>query len=128
MKLKQITVGKTQLNVKVASTKAQRKRGLMFCDHLPKDQGMLFVYPQKKILYFWMKNTTIPLSIAFIDDNFKIIEIKYGQPNDSSSISSEGLAKFALEVNKGWFHDNNIKVGDKIKLNSNKNVKINIVK
>lgn len=128
MKLHNITVGHTKLKVKIAKTPREQERGLMFVGDLPADQGMLFSYPQEKILSFWMKNTKIPLSIAFIDKNYKIIQIEDMNPGNEESIKSGSPAKLALEVNKGWFNDNNVKVGDKISLKSNKLIKINVVR
>ena len=76
-----------------------------------------------------MKNTTIPLSIAFIDENKKIIQIEDMEPLSEESVKSKEDAMFALEVNKGWFKDNGISVGDLIKIKDcSKSVRINIVR
>ena len=75
-----------------------------------------------------MKNTYIPLSIAFIGSDKKIIEIQDMQPNSEKSVISKKKAKWALETNKGWFKRNNVSIGDKIKFISDKLVKIRVTK
>ena len=99
----------------VAATNEARSKGLMFRKKLGKNEGMLFVYKQKSILYFYMKNTLIPLDIAFIDDNHKIIDIQSMEPLDETTITSNGKAMFALEVNRGFFERIGVKQGDEIK-------------
>lgn len=84
---------------------------------LPEDQGMLFVYKREEMISFWMKNTTIPLSIAFIDKKGVIKEIKDMEPGSRASVRPKKPAQYALEVNRGWFTRNGVKVGDKLKLN-----------
>jgi len=88
---------------------------------------MLFSYPHDRILTFWMKNTTIPLSIAFIDKNKKIVQIEDLVPLSEESIKSNVKVKWALEVNKGWFSKNSIKVGDKVNFSHNK-INIRVLK
>tara|TARA_Y100000114_G_scaffold126436_1_gene122822 strand:+ start:1308 stop:1688 length:381 start_codon:yes stop_codon:yes gene_type:complete len=121
-----IKIGPTKLKIKQAKTTKQQKQGLMNVKHLPEDQGMLFSYPVEKILTFWMKSTVIPLSIAFIDKNKKIIEIKNLKPNDESLIKSSLPAKWALEVNQGWFEKNNVKENDKIVFLPSKKINLKI--
>ena len=129
MKLQHISIGNTKLKVKLALTPREHASGLMYVSDLPKDEGLLFSYPQKQKLAFWMKNTTIPLSIAFIDENKKIIQIEDMEPLSEESVKSKEDAMFALEVNKGWFKDNGISVGDLIKIKDcSKSVRINIVR
>ena len=99
----------------------------MKIDNLPQDQGMLFCYPQERVLSFWMKNTTIPLSIAFIDKNKKVVQIEDLNPHDESSVISKVPSKWALEVNKDWFKKNNINVGSVLSLSYEK-IKIKIIK
>ena len=98
----------------VARTFQQQKQGLMHKKKLAANAGMLFEYSEKKILNFWMKNTLIPLSIAFIDPSGRINEILDMEPQDEQSVQSKHPSKYALEVNKGWFQENNISVGDKV--------------
>ena len=75
---------------------------------------MLFVYNNKNILNFYMKNTLIPLDIAYIDDNRKITEIREMQPLDETTITSQNEVQYALEVNRGFFKRVGLKVGDKL--------------
>jgi len=100
----------------LASTREQRKKGLMFRKKLALNGGMLFVYPNRTNLSFYMKNTLIPLDIAFIDSNLKITEIRQMLPLDETSIESKEEAQYALEVNKGFFDKAGIKAEDKIKI------------
>ncbi len=102
------------LNVEIAATPERRRLGLMFCDTLGENQGMLFVFSEEKQLSFWMKNTPIPLSIAFIDKNGTIVDIKDMQPLDTTVYHSKRKAMYALEVNQGWFRERGIHVGDTV--------------
>ena len=79
---------------------------------LPDGQGMLFIFERDDILSFWMKNTYIPLSIAFITYDGHIIDIKDLYPHDTNSVTSSRSARFALEVPQGWFNKTGVKVGD----------------
>tara|TARA_A100001015_G_C14849948_1_gene656054 strand:- start:36 stop:410 length:375 start_codon:yes stop_codon:yes gene_type:complete len=117
MQLKNIKINKSNLKVKFAKTKQEHKQGLMGIDSLPEDQGMLFCYPGEQKMSFWMKDTKIPLSIAFIDKNKKIIAIEDMKPLDTSGTKFNNKAQWALEVNQGWFEKNNIKLGDKVNFN-----------
>ena len=126
--MKTIKINSVPLNVKVVSKPKEMAKGLMGVTKMPKNEGMLFCYPEEDLLNFWMKSTPIPLSIAFIDKNKKIIQIEEMKPFDETSISSDKPAKWALEVNSGWFDDNKIKIGDTVTNISNKLVKIKIVK
>ena len=128
MKTGSIKIGDAELDVKLATTPKQQAKGLMNVSKLPKNEGMLFCYPEEKILSFWMKSTPIPLSIAFFDRNKKIIQIEDLAPNDETSIKTERPAMWALEVNQGWFKENNISLGEKMKLNDEKSIKIKIIK
>ena len=116
-----IKVGDKSLKVSLAITPEQQKRGLMNIVGmpprvLPENEGMLFIYRREEILSFWMKNTTLPLSIAFIDKDYNITELRDMQPSGLDRVRSAKPAQYALEVNRGWFTKNNIKVGDKVKL------------
>ena len=129
MKTQQIYIGDAKLSVQVARTGQEQAQGLQNISNLGKDKGMLFSYPQTKNLAFWMKDTTIPLSIAFIGENKRIFQIEDMIPLSEKSIKSNKPAMYALEVNKGWFKDNNVKVGDLIKLQaSSKSVRISVVR
>lgn len=105
-----------EITVEVASTRADRERGLMYRETLPEDRGMLFIYPQERVLSFWMRNTTIPLSIAYLDAEGAIREIYYMRPLDFTSIVSQSKVRYALEVNEGWFERHGIEAGDRVVL------------
>ncbi|MGQ9693816.1 MAG: DUF192 domain-containing protein [Thermodesulfobacteriota bacterium] len=105
-----------QILVEVARTDKEKARGLMFRSKLAENEGMLFIYEQNEILSFWMKNTFIPLSIAFIDREGTIVDMQDMEPFSLDTHRSARPAQYALEVNKGWFQKNGIKVGDAVKI------------
>lgn len=108
---------KKTVTVEIADTDETRNKGLMFRKELARNAGMLFVFSDSRKRSFWMKNTYIPLDIAYIDDGGIINEIYTMKPLDYSIIyNSIKPARFALEVNAGWFKDNNISAGSKIEL------------
>ena len=126
-----IKVKDKTLKVKLAITPAQQRQGLMNVSgqeptKLPENEGMLFIYRREEILSFWMKNTTLPLSIAFIDKKGNITEIRDMEPMGMDSVRSAKPAMYALEVNQGWFTKNNIKIGDKVKLDCARVIRISI--
>jgi len=100
-----------KLTAEVASTAEQRTRGLMYRRELDRNSGMLFVYEEKERLSFWMKNTFIPLSIAFIADDGRIEHIADMAPQTLNPHGSLKPVRYALEMNRGWFEEKNIKVG-----------------
>lgn len=112
-----IKINNNKLNVEYAQTFEQRARGLMYRKAMCEDCGMLFRFDEPKRASMWMKNTFIPLDVAFIDRNGVITDIKPLQPHDLTSVAASKQVLFALEMNQGWFADNNIKVGHKITLN-----------
>ena len=101
-----------QVEAEVARTVIQRSQGLMFRETLDAGKGMLFVYPFDDNLNFYMKNTSIPLSIAFISSTGVITEIKDMEPFDIETVSSTEKVRYALEVPQGWFATAGIAVGD----------------
>ena len=105
---------KVTLEVELAQTVQQQQRGLMERTELGKNRGMLFVFDQEQPLSFWMKNTLIPLSIAYIDGSGTIVDIQDMQPLDETLYPSAVPAKYALEVNQGFFGENGINVGDRM--------------
>lgn len=112
------TKEKIKLNVYVADSQQERERGLMFIESLPQDHGMLFVFDNERNLSFWMRNTYIPLDIAYISGNGIINEIYYMKPlDDSRTYPSRKPAMYALEVNAGWFKKNGIIPGMKLDFN-----------
>ena len=110
-----IKINDSVLEVVIADTKQSRNQGLMFIESLDKNMGMFFVWPKPSKKCMWMRNTKIPLSVAFIDENYLIREIKELKPLNLDSVCSRSkLIKFALEVNQGWFAEKNIKIFNKI--------------
>ena len=110
-----ITANGHALTTEVATNRAGHMCGLAFRQDLPADHGMLFVYAQNQTLGFWMKDTHIHLSIAFLDADGKVLEIHDMDPRDPARRYISKLpARYALEVNRGWFSKNGIKVGKKI--------------
>ncbi len=108
---------KISVNAEIADTDETRNRGLMFREELAQNAGMLFIFNESKERAFWMKNTYIPLDIAYIDSRGIINEIYTMKPLDYSIIyNSIKPARYALEVNAGWFKKNNISAGSKIEL------------
>lgn len=100
------------LYVEIANDPIKRENGLMDRKSMGKNNGMLFKFPYARRLSFWMKNTYIPLDIAYVDDNGKILQIEQMSPLNTRAIVSNHECRYALEVNKGWFKDNGIKVGN----------------
>lgn len=108
-----LTIGTHRLIAEVVATPEKRASGLMFRDAMPDDRGMLFVFPGPYSGSFWMRNTRIPLSIAFIDENRRILNILDMEPLDEiTQHSPNGAAFYALEVNQGWFAARGIQPGD----------------
>jgi len=109
---------KTLVNAEIADTPEERETGLMYRKSMKDDDGMLFVFEREIMLNFWMKNTLIPLDIAYIDKNGVINEIYHMKPLDVSvTYNSIKPAMYALEVNSGWFARHKIKNGSKIEFN-----------
>ena len=110
------------ISVQVAETEEERGRGLMFVRKMADDRGMLFVFGQEFLPTFWMKNTLIPLSIAFIDEKFRIVDIQEMTPPkspmdlDVPRYTSRKPGTLALEMNREWFKRHGIKVGEELLL------------
>lgn len=120
-KIIQVASGKRTiiLTVQVSDTPKKRDKGLMFVAELPENEGMLFVFSGETYGGFWMKNTFIPLSIAFLDSNGKILKILDMVPCNEDicpTYDPELSYLYALEVNLGWFEKNQIKEGDFVKI------------
>lgn len=110
-----ITIQEKKLRAEVVRTEEEKARGLMYRERLGNDEGMLFVYEEEEFLSFWMKNTRIPLSIAFIDRTGKIVDIQDMEPFQLKHHVSAQPAVYALEVNQGWFRKNGLRVGHQVK-------------
>jgi hypothetical protein len=109
-----LTINGHSVTAEVAATAEHRATGLMHRFSLRPDQGMLFVFEKPEPLGFWMKNTFIPLSIAFIAEDGRIVNIDDMTPQTETTHRSKGPALFALEMRKGWFAEHGVKAGDKV--------------
>ena len=109
-----VKVGSHPLAVEVAATEDERERGLMFRDKLGRDAGMLFVFDDPGYYAMWMKNTLIPLSVAFIDSHGSILNIVDMEPQTLDAHGAAGPALYAIETNRGWFEAHRVKPGDKV--------------
>ena len=110
-----VTIGGHKVVAEVVVTPEQRAQGLMHRFSLQPDRGMLFVFEQPQPLGFWMKNTYIALSIAFIDASGRIVNIDDMKPLDESTHWSNGPSLYALEMKQGWFAAKGIAAGDVVK-------------
>lgn len=113
-----LTVKGAMLEVEIADNPYLRQKGLMGRQHLPENYGVLFIFPFKAIQKFWMKNTIIPLSIAFIQNDGRISQILQMEPDRWNGKYPEHRSnkkvRLVLEVNQGWFEKQGIEPGDKI--------------
>lgn len=117
-KLQTVTlkIGNSSLETEIANTPEQRYMGLSFRKRLNENQAMLFVYSNEQNLVFTMRNTLLPLSIAYLSKDFIINEIHHMPVGPDQYFPAKQAAQFALEVNQGWFERNNVKVGAQIKM------------
>jgi len=109
-----LAVNGHKLTAEVAYAEATRMEGLMHRRVLPEGRGMLFVFPEVALHSMWMMNTYIPLSVAFLDTNGVVINIEDMEPHTRNTHSAAKAAKYALEVNQGWFKKRGIKPGAKV--------------
>jgi len=109
---RELTIGGHTLTVEVAATPDARATGLMNRFSLKPDHGMLFVFEMPQPMAFWMKNTYIPLSVAFVDRNGRILNIEDMRPQDEATHWSKGFALYAIEMKQGWFASKGIGAGD----------------
>jgi uncharacterized membrane protein (UPF0127 family) len=110
------------LYVDVADESGEQRRGLMGVEHLPADEGMAFVYDEPVNSAFWMKETLIPLSIAFIDESGRVIGVRDMEPCEVDPCPSYGIDEpyvLAIEANLGWFDEHGIVPGDRAELRVN---------
>lgn len=111
-----VVVGADTVVAEVARTPEERSEGLMFREDLPPGTGMLFVFEDLQSRSFWMRNTFVALSIAFLDENQRIVDIQDMEPEDEDLTRSKAPALFALEVPQGWFGEHGIEVGDQAEI------------
>jgi len=109
-----VKVGAHALRVEVADSDATRARGLMYRQAMAQNDGMLFIFEDPGYHSMWMQNTYIPLSVAFIDGEGKILNILDMEPKTTDTHTAAGPARYAIETNKGWFAQKKIKPGDKV--------------
>lgn len=109
-----ISINGRHLEVELSTTNEARSRGLMYRDYMDPDSGMLFIFPDVDYRSFWMENTQLPLSIAYLNEDGVILNIEEMAPFSRSSVKSSGPAAYALEVNAGWFSRNHIRSGDRV--------------
>lgn len=109
-----LRVGGHEVRVEIADEDEERRRGLMYRDSLPEDRGMLFVYPEERTLSFWMRNTKIPLDVAYVDRAGTIVDIRSMDAQTDRLYESRRPAMYALEMNRGWFREHDVAVGDRV--------------
>lgn len=109
-----LLVNDKEVTVEFAYTAAMRAQGLMFRESLCDECGMYFEFASPKYAAMWMKNTNIPLDVAFAKADGTITDIKPLFPHDLTSVGASESVLYALEMNQGWFAKNGVKVGDSI--------------
>ena len=110
-----LNAGIHNINAELAATPEQREVGLMFRTSMPAGDGMLFVFERPSQQCFWMRNTLIPLSIAFLGDDGSIVNIDDMKPQTLNSHCSVKPVRFVLEMNEGWFAKRGIKAGSRLR-------------
>ncbi|EXI66325.1 MAG: DUF192 domain-containing protein [Accumulibacter sp.] len=110
----ELSAGMYRIDAEVAANDATRMQGLMHRRSLPAGQGMLFVFRQPERHCMWMRNTYVPLSVAFLDRDGHILNIEDMQPESETNHCAAKAASFALEMNLGWFADKGIRPGTRI--------------
>ena len=112
--IKTITVGKHMVQAELAISPADRAQGLMFRESMPANHGMLFMFEETAGHCFWMRNTPLPLAIGFFDESGVLINTLEMKPFDESPQCPTKPARYALEMNTGWFAKNAVKAGAKL--------------
>ena len=108
------TAGIHQIDTQVAITQDQHAVGLMYRDEMPTNEGMLFVFEQPTIQCFWMKNTRLALTAAFVADDGTIVNLENMKPQTTESHCSRKPVRYVLEMNQGWFAKKGVKPGSKL--------------
>jgi len=111
-----VIFGADTVVAEVARTPAERQHGLMDRDQVPEGTGMLFVFENEAIRSFWMKDTHVPLDIAYLNSDLRIVTILQMEPLVMSTYDSTAPAMFALEVRQGWFAEQGIEAGGQVEL------------
>lgn len=110
----ELTAGFYRIEAEVAADDPNRMQGLMHRRNMAANQGMLFVFPQAARHCMWMRNTFLPLSVAFLDEDGRILNIENMQPQTEDNHCAVKAARYALEMNLGWFSSKGIKPGARI--------------
>ncbi|QDF99655.1 hypothetical protein CJ010_06645 [Azoarcus sp. DD4] len=111
----ELSAGMYRIEVEVAATPQNRQLGLMNRREMAAQHGMVFVFTEDARHCMWMKNTLLPLSVAFLDARGRILNIEDMKPQTEDSHCASGAARFALEMNQGWFRERGLKAGDSIR-------------
>jgi len=106
--------GRVSVSAEIARSDAQHEQGLMYRKALPDGEAMLFIFEKDQIMTFWMKNTLVPLSIAYISHDGRILEIHDLEPGNLNPVKSGRSARYALEVPRGWFSRAGLGPGDRL--------------
>lgn len=109
-----ITAGLFQINAQLAVTPEQRQIGLMFRTQMPQNEGMLFIFEQASEQCFWMKNTPLPLTAAFVGEDGTIVNLADMKPKSTDTHCSTKPVRYVLEMNQGWFAKKGIKAGARL--------------
>lgn len=109
-----LSAGMHLIDAQVAATPAQRSTGLMHRPAMPQHEGMLFIFEQPGVQCFWMKNTLIPLSAAFVADDGRIVNVEDMAPRSEASHCSKEPVRYVLEMNQGWFDKRGLKAGQQL--------------
>ncbi len=107
----QLTAGMHLIKAEIAANDMNRQQGLMYREKMAQNEGMAFVFDRPAAVCMWMKNTFLPLSVAFIAEDGKIINIEDMKPQTLDTHCAKKPARYALEMNKGWFKQKNINPG-----------------
>ena len=110
-----LSAGMHQIDAQLALTPAQRQTGLMFRKEMPQGEGMLFIFEEASQQCFWMKNTLLPLTAAFVADDGTIVNLADMKPQTTDSHCSEKPVRYVLEMNVGWFAKKGIKAGSRLR-------------
>ena len=111
----ELTAGMHRIVAEVAATLPQQMVGLMHRTEMDANEGMLFVYDTPTVHCFWMRNTLLPLTIAFIDDSGRIVNLADMKPQTDDSHCAASPVRFALEMNQGWFAKRGLKAGSRLR-------------
>lgn len=115
MPIVELTVGMYRVEAELAHLPAARATGLMHRPSMPVNHGMVFVFAEDSQHCMWMRNTLLPLSVAFLDAQGRILNIEDMQPQTDDSHCAVAPARFALEMNQGWFVERGIKAGQRVR-------------